>query len=200
MTRSHRQQQLIGAYPPVHAMSTRTFSTSDDHPPSPKPLDDSVKSPKECNAKRLPSTQSRTTPSPTRKRAPWLTREDVYTIPNMLSTLRLVLAPCVGYQIIQGDLKLAFGMFCIAGITDLVHALDDSMSCMLWFSHHDSFMIKLDGYIARRWNSKTFFGSIIDPVADKTLMTVMTVTLAQVDLLPGKEFSYNEVMIVLIMK
>lgn len=33
---------------------------------------------------------------------------------------------------------------------------------------------------------KTVVGSIIDPMADKTLMTVLTVTLAMQDLLPGQ--------------
>ncbi|CAO3644846.1 unnamed protein product [Cunninghamella echinulata] len=42
----------------------------------------------------------------------------------------------------------------------------------------------LDGYIARRYNLKTFVGSIIDPAADKTLMTIMTITLAMEGVLP----------------
>lgn len=46
---------------------------------------------------------------------------------------------------------------------------------------------KLDGFIARRYNLKTIVGSIIDPMADKTLMTVLTVTLAMQGLLPSKQ-------------
>jgi cardiolipin synthase len=34
---------------------------------------------------------------------------------------------------------------------------------------------------------KTFVGSIIDPLADKTLMTILTVTMAMQNLLPGKQ-------------
>jgi cardiolipin synthase (CMP-forming) len=45
---------------------------------------------------------------------------------------------------------------------------------------------QLDGFIARRYNMKTFVGSIIDPLADKTLMTILTVTLAMQDLMPGE--------------
>jgi phosphatidylglycerophosphate synthase len=44
----------------------------------------------------------------------------------------------------------------------------------------------LDGFIARRFNLKTIVGSIIDPMADKALMTVLTITLAMQDLLPRK--------------
>jgi cardiolipin synthase len=46
----------------------------------------------------------------------------------------------------------------------------------------------LDGFIARRYNLKTIVGSIIDPMADKALMTVLTVTLASQNLIPSKFF------------
>lgn len=54
------------------------------------------------------------------------------------------------------------GLFAVAGLTDWV-----------------------DGFIARRWNLQTVVGSVIDPMADKTLMTILTVTLAMQGLLPG---------------
>ena len=49
----------------------------------------------------------------------------------------------------------AVGLFAYAGITDLV-----------------------DGWIARRWKLQTVVGSVVDPIADKALMTVVTVCLA----------------------
>ncbi|KAJ0269826.1 hypothetical protein COL940_012152 [Colletotrichum noveboracense] len=55
----------------------------------------------------------------------------------------------------------ALGLFAYAGITDL-----------------------LDGWIARRWNLQTVVGTVIDPMADKTLMTVLTVCLAAQGSLP----------------
>jgi cardiolipin synthase len=69
----------------------------------------------------------------------------------------------VGYCILNGHHGWAFGLFAYAGITDL-----------------------LDGWIARKWNLGTVVGTIIDPLADKTLMTVLTVTLAMQGSLPGK--------------
>lgn len=54
-------------------------------------------------------------------------------------------------------------MFAYAGITDLV-----------------------DGWIARKWNLQTVVGTVIDPMADKTLMTILTVCLAIKGALPGK--------------
>ena len=56
----------------------------------------------------------------------------------------------------------AVGLFAYAGITDLV-----------------------DGWIARKWNLQTVIGTVIDPMADKTLMTILTVCLAIKGALPG---------------
>ncbi|KAK4455895.1 cardiolipin synthetase [Podospora aff. communis PSN243] len=81
--------------------------------------------------------------------------ENIYTVPNILTASRLVAAPFIGYCILHGHHNWALGLFAYAGITDL-----------------------LDGWIARRWNQGTVVGTVIDPMADKTLMTILTVTLA----------------------
>jgi cardiolipin synthase len=57
----------------------------------------------------------------------------------------------------------ALSLFVYAGVTDLV-----------------------DGWIARRWKLQTVVGTVIDPMADKTLMTVLTVCLAVKGILPGE--------------
>ena len=90
-------------------------------------------------------------------------RENIYTLPNMLTASRLAAAPFVGYCIIHDYHTAALSLFAYAGITDL-----------------------LDGWIARRWNLKTVVGTVIDPMADKTLMTVLTVALAMKGALPRK--------------
>ncbi|KAI8393606.1 CDP-alcohol phosphatidyltransferase-domain-containing protein [Radiomyces spectabilis] len=90
-----------------------------------------------------------------------IAKENIYTIPNFLTFGRLLSAPFIGYLILQHDYNFALGMFALSGLTDM-----------------------LDGYIARRYNMKTFTGSIIDPAADKMLMTVMTVTLAMENVIP----------------
>lgn len=43
----------------------------------------------------------------------------------------------------------------------------------------------VDGWIARRWGLQTVIGTVIDPMADKALMTVVTVCLAWKEVLPG---------------
>jgi cardiolipin synthase len=55
----------------------------------------------------------------------------------------------------------AVGLFAYAGVTDL-----------------------LDGWIARKWNRQTVVGTVIDPMADKALMTILTICLAAKGALP----------------
>ncbi|KAJ1560581.1 hypothetical protein HK096_008055, partial [Nowakowskiella sp. JEL0078] len=42
----------------------------------------------------------------------------------------------------------------------------------------------LDGFIARKYNSKTAIGSALDPAADKFLMATLTVSLCSAKILP----------------
>ena len=88
--------------------------------------------------------------------------EDIYTLPNILTFSRLAAAPFVGYFVLHDQHLWALGLFAYAGITDA-----------------------LDGWIARRWNRQTVVGTVIDPMADKALMTILTVSLAVKGSLPG---------------
>ncbi|KAJ5669291.1 cardiolipin synthase (CMP-forming) [Penicillium macrosclerotiorum] len=81
--------------------------------------------------------------------------ENIYTVPNILTFSRLVAAPVVGYLLVHDYHAAALSLFAYAGVTDLV-----------------------DGYIARRYNLQTVVGTIIDPMADKLLMTIGVACLA----------------------
>ncbi|CAK7207819.1 hypothetical protein SEUCBS139899_010634 [Sporothrix eucalyptigena] len=81
--------------------------------------------------------------------------ENIYTVPNFLTVARLIAAPFVGYLIVADQPGWALSLLAAAAVTDL-----------------------LDGWIARRWNLHTVVGSVIDPLADKVLMTVLAVSLA----------------------
>ncbi|KAJ6024607.1 hypothetical protein N7540_005404 [Penicillium herquei] len=83
------------------------------------------------------------------------THENIYTVPNILTFTRLVAAPVVGYLLVHDYHTAALTLFAYAGITDLV-----------------------DGYIARKYNLQTVVGTIIDPMADKLLMTIGVACLA----------------------
>ena len=79
-----------------------------------------------------------------------------WTIPNILTALRLVAAPAVVIATLAFQDPLshwtALIIFAIAGLTDFV-----------------------DGYLARLWKQETTFGKMMDPIADKTIV-IMTLT------------------------
>uniref|UniRef100_A0A1B0GQ71 cardiolipin synthase (CMP-forming) n=1 Tax=Phlebotomus papatasi TaxID=29031 RepID=A0A1B0GQ71_PHLPP len=89
-------------------------------------------------------------------------KENIMTIPNLLCVMRGVLAPYLGYVIIQEDFTFAIGLLVAAGISDL-----------------------LDGFIARNWPSQmSKAGSFLDPMADKLLMGSLVISLSYCSLLP----------------
>ncbi|KAL5401734.1 hypothetical protein PMIN03_011270 [Paraphaeosphaeria minitans] len=86
---------------------------------------------------------------------PTLKHEQVFNVPNVLTFSRLFATPVIGYLIVNDHHLWAFSLFVYAGFSDL-----------------------LDGWIARRWNLQTVVGSVIDPMADKFLMTTLVSCLA----------------------
>ncbi|CAK9438737.1 uncharacterized protein LODBEIA_P29610 [Lodderomyces beijingensis] len=87
--------------------------------------------------------------------------KSIYSIPNLLTYTRIIATPFIGYHIACGSSTVAMSLFTYSCITDYV-----------------------DGYIARKFNMKSVVGSIIDPLADKLLMTVTTLSLAYVHAIP----------------
>lgn len=117
-----------------------------------------------CGLSRIRS-QTGSKKSPILSRIPLPTsHENIYTVPNILTMTRLVAAPLVGYFLVHDYHQAALALFAYAGITDLV-----------------------DGYIARRYNLQTVVGTIIDPMADKLLMTIGVACLAVNGSIPGKQ-------------
>src|SRR5213080_3868736 len=78
----------------------------------------------------------------------------ILTIPNLLTFLRMALIPVFASLVFYGYDKWALAVFSIAGITD-----------------------GIDGFIARRMKQESELGTIIDPIADKLLMTTAFVML-----------------------
>jgi cardiolipin synthase len=70
-----------------------------------------------------------------------------WTVPNLLSLLRMGLVPVFIIALVDGAPIRALIVFVIAGVTDA-----------------------LDGAIARFWNQKSHLGAYLDPIADKLLL------------------------------
>jgi len=109
-------------------------------------------------------------------------------IPNLLTLLRIFFVPLLvaalveesGALHIRGvvvtNVWLALAIFLIAASTDL-----------------------LDGYLARRWRQITTIGTLLDPIADKLLVSAALIALVQVRAVPawmvilivGREFAVS---------
>ena len=82
-------------------------------------------------------------------------------LPNILTIFRIILVPFSLTHLLIGNHLLAFYLFIIAGLSDGV-----------------------DGYLARRFNWSSYFGSFADPLADKLLLISAFIALAYIDKLP----------------
>lgn len=94
-----------------------------------------------------------TTPSPVPGTA-------TFTVPNVITLLRLCAVPVAVWLVVRGQFLAAFWLFAAAGLSDAI-----------------------DGWLARRLGP-TRLGAVIDPLADKALLVSMYVTLAVVHVLP----------------
>jgi len=83
------------------------------------------------------------------------------SLPNFLSFARLLSVPVIIWLLIDRALAAAFWLFVAAGVTDA-----------------------LDGFLAKRFNSRTELGSYLDPLADKALLVGVYVTLGWTGDLP----------------
>jgi len=82
-------------------------------------------------------------------------------VPNALTLLRFLLVPVIAVAILRGAYGLAFMLFVVSAVSDFA-----------------------DGWIARRWNQRTRFGAVADPLADKLTMLTVTVSLWMLGALP----------------
>ena len=110
-------------------------------------------------------------------------KENIYTLPNLLTVSRIFSCPILGWSILGGNYHLSTGLLVYAGLTDWVglfvfRSLFGTGSLFLFF------LIKLDGFLARRYSMSSVLGTILDPAADKALMTTLTVTLTMQELIP----------------
>src|SRR5581483_3223706 len=95
-------------------------------------------------------------------------------LPNSLTILRIFFVPLLVAALVQENVSvkvdglvltnewLALGIFLAAAATDL-----------------------LDGFLARRWRQVTTIGTLLDPIADKLLVSAALISMVQVRTLPA---------------
>ena len=83
--------------------------------------------------------------------------------PNILTLLRICLAPFLVTAILEDRYALSFGLFVVAGLTDA-----------------------LDGTLARILKQRTMLGHYLDPVADKLLLSTLFLVLTHKGLIPAR--------------
>ena len=81
--------------------------------------------------------------------------------PNLLTLLRICLAPFLVSAILERRFELGFVLFVVAGLTDA-----------------------LDGLLARVLKQRTVLGQYLDPVADKLLLSTLFLVLMHEGLMP----------------
>lgn len=88
-----------------------------------------------------------------------MNKKDILTIPNLMSTFRILLIPIYIYIYLNADKTadywFAGGLLILSSITDM-----------------------LDGIIARKFNMISQLGKILDPIADKLTQGVIMVCLS----------------------
>jgi len=83
-------------------------------------------------------------------------------LPNFISLARLLSVPVAVWLILEGDFAVAFWVFVAAGVSD-----------------------GIDGYIAKHFDQRTRLGALLDPIADKSLLVAVYITLGIAGHLPA---------------
>lgn len=98
-------------------------------------------------------------------RKPSVLLKELWNLPNMLTMGRIVVIPLFVWFTYEADpfySLLAAALFALASITDVV-----------------------DGFLARRWNMITVTGKLLDPLADKLIVTAALVMMTRLGRIPA---------------
>jgi cardiolipin synthase len=89
-------------------------------------------------------------------------KTNTVSLPNIITTGRVILVPVIFWLLVTGQSQLAFYAFIVAGLSDAV-----------------------DGYLAKRFDWQTELGSYLDPIADKLLVVSMFIAFGVSGALPS---------------
>jgi cardiolipin synthase len=83
------------------------------------------------------------------------------SIPNLITLARILAVPVIVWAIAAGEIRIAFALFLVAGLSDLV-----------------------DGFLAKHFGMATELGAYLDPLADKAMIVSIYVALGIVEAMP----------------
>ena len=95
-------------------------------------------------------------------------------IPNALTILRIFFVPLLVAALVQET-----AVYYVGG----VRVTNDWLSLAIFLAAAGTDL--LDGYLARRWKQVTTIGTLLDPIADKLLISAALISLVQIHVLPG---------------
>src|SRR5512141_2886680 len=95
-------------------------------------------------------------------------------LPNLLTILRIFCVPLLVAVMVQERLRLDWnGM--------QIH--NELLALMIFLAAAATDL--LDGYLARRWRQVTTVGTLLDPIADKLLISAALISLVQIRVVPA---------------
>src|SRR5258708_5634323 len=95
-------------------------------------------------------------------------------LPNSLTILRIFFVPLLVAALVQENVAFQIGSLLVT---------NEWLSLAIFLSAAGTDL--LDGYLARRWKQVTTIGTLLDPIADKLLVSAALISLVQVRALPG---------------
>jgi CDP-diacylglycerol--glycerol-3-phosphate 3-phosphatidyltransferase len=95
-------------------------------------------------------------------------------LPNALTILRIFFVPLLVAALVQETVWFQVGS---------VRVTNDWLALAIFLAA--AFTDLLDGYLARRWKQVTTIGTLLDPIADKLLISAALISLVQIRALPG---------------
>lgn len=95
-------------------------------------------------------------------------------LPNSLTILRIFFVPLLVAALVQENVGFRMGS---------VQVTNEWLALAIFLTAAGTDL--LDGYLARRWRQVTTIGTLLDPIADKLLVSAALISLVQVRVLPG---------------
>jgi len=96
-------------------------------------------------------------------------------LPNLLTLIRIFLVPLLVAALVQQRFRLHWG--------NTLLLANDFFAVLVFLAAAATDL--LDGYLARRWKQVTTVGTLLDPIADKLLISAALISLVEIRLLPA---------------